>query len=250
MSWRTQRTDGGTIFPSGGGAPRADAPTDGAVGHARRRALQPDGPRPRQRAAGEGGAGRQARVPRRDRARTASTSSARFPAPIPPASSCCSARISTRGHRHRRDRQRRRRGGDDGSDAHPQDRRRANRGGRSASRCGAARRKGCSARAPTCAAHLADRKTMALKPEHQKIAAYFNLDNGTGRIRGVWMQGNLAVVPVLRLKYAAIFWCSGFSVIVLRSARAQRLGLRAEGLPPRRPTIRYGSSASGARRRS
>jgi Zn-dependent M28 family amino/carboxypeptidase len=46
------------------------------------------------------------------------------------------------------------------------------------------------------AAHLADVKTMALKPEHQKIAAYFNLDNGTGRIHGVWMQGNLAIVPV------------------------------------------------------
>jgi carboxypeptidase Q len=46
------------------------------------------------------------------------------------------------------------------------------------------------------AAHLADVKTMTLKPEHQKIAAYFNLDNGTGRIHGVWMQGNLAIVPV------------------------------------------------------
>jgi carboxypeptidase Q len=44
--------------------------------------------------------------------------------------------------------------------------------------------------------HLADVKTMALKPEHQKIAAYFNLDNGTGRIHGVWMQGNLAIVPI------------------------------------------------------
>jgi hypothetical protein len=33
---------------------------------------------------------------------------------------------------------------------------------------------------------------MRLKPEHAKLAAYFNIDNGTGRIRGVWMQGNLA----------------------------------------------------------
>jgi Zn-dependent M28 family amino/carboxypeptidase len=45
-------------------------------------------------------------------------------------------------------------------------------------------------------AHLGDSKTMALKPEHQKIAAYYNLDNGTGRIHGVWMQGNLAIVPI------------------------------------------------------
>jgi carboxypeptidase Q len=45
-------------------------------------------------------------------------------------------------------------------------------------------------------AHLADPKSMALKPEHGKISAYYNLDNGTGRIHGVWMQGNLAVVPI------------------------------------------------------
>jgi carboxypeptidase Q len=45
-------------------------------------------------------------------------------------------------------------------------------------------------------AHLGDLKTMTLKPEHQKISAYYNLDNGTGRIHGVWMQGNLAVVPI------------------------------------------------------
>ncbi len=45
-------------------------------------------------------------------------------------------------------------------------------------------------------AHMADPKTMMLKPEHQKISAYYNLDNGTGRIHGVWMQGNLAIVPI------------------------------------------------------
>jgi carboxypeptidase Q len=45
-------------------------------------------------------------------------------------------------------------------------------------------------------AHLGDAKTMALRAEHQKLAAYYNLDNGTGRIHGVWMQGNLAIVPI------------------------------------------------------
>jgi carboxypeptidase Q len=44
--------------------------------------------------------------------------------------------------------------------------------------------------------HLADIETMALKPEHAKLAAYFNSDNGTGRVRGIWMQGNLAVRPI------------------------------------------------------
>ena len=31
---------------------------------------------------------------------------------------------------------------------------------------------------------------MALKPEHAKLSAYFNSDNGTGRVRGIWLQGN------------------------------------------------------------
>lgn len=34
------------------------------------------------------------------------------------------------------------------------------------------------------------------KPELAKVAAYFNLDNGTGPIRGVWMQGNSGVAPI------------------------------------------------------
>ncbi|HEU4391267.1 MAG TPA: M20/M25/M40 family metallo-hydrolase, partial [Blastocatellia bacterium] len=35
-------------------------------------------------------------------------------------------------------------------------------------------------------------------PEYEKFAAYFNLDNGTGKVRGVYMQGNEAVRPIFR----------------------------------------------------
>ncbi len=41
--------------------------------------------------------------------------------------------------------------------------------------------------------HFGDPATMMLKPEHAKLAAYFNSDNGTGRVRGIWLQGNMAV---------------------------------------------------------
>lgn len=34
------------------------------------------------------------------------------------------------------------------------------------------------------------------KPAYEKHSAYFNVDNGTGRIRGVWMQGNVAITPI------------------------------------------------------
>ena len=46
--------------------------------------------------------------------------------------------------------------------------------------------------------HLADITTMTLKPEHEKVSAYYNVDNGSGRIRGVWMQGNLAATTVFQ----------------------------------------------------
>ena len=46
--------------------------------------------------------------------------------------------------------------------------------------------------------HLADIATKVVKPEHQNLSAYYNLDNGTGRIRGVWLQDNLAVAPIFR----------------------------------------------------
>ncbi len=37
-----------------------------------------------------------------------------------------------------------------------------------------------------------------VKPEHAKLAAYFNLDNGTGRIRGIWGQGNFGAMALFR----------------------------------------------------
>ena len=44
--------------------------------------------------------------------------------------------------------------------------------------------------------HFGDPKTMQLKPAQEKVSAYYNLDNGTGRIRGVYLQGNDAVRPI------------------------------------------------------
>jgi Zn-dependent M28 family amino/carboxypeptidase len=43
---------------------------------------------------------------------------------------------------------------------------------------------------------FADRTSMALKPAHAKLSAYFNMDNGSGAIRGVYLQGNDAIRPV------------------------------------------------------
>jgi len=47
------------------------------------------------------------------------------------------------------------------------------------------------------AAHYWDGDTRRPKPDHAHVAAYFNLDNGTGRIRGVWGQANKGALPIL-----------------------------------------------------
>jgi carboxypeptidase Q len=44
--------------------------------------------------------------------------------------------------------------------------------------------------------HFADVETMTLKPDHAKLAAYFNSDNGSGKVRGIWLQSNIAARPI------------------------------------------------------
>ncbi len=45
--------------------------------------------------------------------------------------------------------------------------------------------------------HFGDPRTMQLKPEHSKLSAYYNLDGGTGKIRGVYLMGNVEARPIL-----------------------------------------------------
>lgn len=44
--------------------------------------------------------------------------------------------------------------------------------------------------------HFGDRATMEMKPDYEKISAYYNIDNGTGKVRGIYLQGNAAVEPI------------------------------------------------------
>src|SRR3546814_18710070 len=41
-----------------------------------------------------------------------------------------------------------------------------------------------------------DRGTLQRKPAYDRFSAYFNLDNGSGKIRGVYAQENLAAMPI------------------------------------------------------
>ena len=41
-----------------------------------------------------------------------------------------------------------------------------------------------------------EKTPLNLKPEHEKLSAYFNLDNGTGKVRGIYSQSNAAARPI------------------------------------------------------
>lgn len=71
----------------------------------------------------------------------------------------------------------------------------------------------------------------ALKPAHERFCAYFNLDNGTGKIRGVYLQGNEAVRPIFRA-WLAPFADLGASTLTLNNTGGtDHLSFDAVGLP-------------------
>jgi hypothetical protein len=79
--------------------------------------------------------------------------------------------------------------------------------------------------------HLVDIETMTLKPEHARLSAYFNSDNGTGRVRGVWMQGNLAVEPIFQL-WTAPLRDLGVTILAPRSVTStDHLSFDRAGIP-------------------
>jgi len=80
-------------------------------------------------------------------------------------------------------------------------------------------------------AHFADPSTMALQPEHAKLAAYFNVDNGTGKIRGVYLQGNDMLRPIFEA-WLAPFADTGARTLTIRDTHGtDHLSFDAVGLP-------------------
>jgi carboxypeptidase Q len=80
-------------------------------------------------------------------------------------------------------------------------------------------------------AHFADPKTMALKPEYAKLSGYFNLDNGSGRIRGVYLQEHDAMRPLFE-QWLAPFHDLGVTTISIHNTGGtDHLSFARVGLP-------------------
>ncbi len=63
--------------------------------------------------------------------------------------------------------------------------------------------------------HFADRQSMQLKPDYAKVSGYFNMDNGTGKIRGIYLQGNEAVRSIFE-KWMEPFKSKGMTTLSIR----------------------------------
>jgi hypothetical protein len=72
---------------------------------------------------------------------------------------------------------------------------------------------------------------VTLKPEQAKVSAYFNVDNGTGRIRGVFMQENQAVEPIFET-WIEPFKDLGMTTLTMRNTGGtDHLSFDAVGIP-------------------
>ncbi|NCD69649.1 M28 family metallopeptidase [Mucilaginibacter agri] len=79
--------------------------------------------------------------------------------------------------------------------------------------------------------HFGDPKTMALKPEQAKVSAYYNLDNGTGKIRGVYLQGNQAVAPIFKSWLEPFKDLGASTLTISNTGGTDHLSFDAVGIP-------------------
>ena len=76
-----------------------------------------------------------------------------------------------------------------------------------------------------------DAGPVTVKPEQAKVSAYFNVDNGTGKIRGVYLQENEAVAPIFE-SWMRPFKDLGMTTLSMRNTGGtDHLSFDAVGIP-------------------
>ena len=69
------------------------------------------------------------------------------------------------------------------------------------------------------------------KPENSKISAYYNLDNGTGKIRGVYLQGNETVRPIFKEWLEPFKDLGATTLTISNTGGTDHLSFDAVGIP-------------------
>jgi hypothetical protein len=79
--------------------------------------------------------------------------------------------------------------------------------------------------------HFADPAAMQPTAEHDRFSGYFNIDNGTGRIRGVYLQGNEMMRPVFEAWFAALKDMTEGVITINNTGGTDHQSFDAVGLP-------------------
>ncbi|MBI4873242.1 MAG: M20/M25/M40 family metallo-hydrolase [Acidobacteria bacterium] len=79
--------------------------------------------------------------------------------------------------------------------------------------------------------HFADRETMQLKPDHARLAAYFNYDNGGGKIRGIYLQNNDMARPVFEAWLNPLKSLGAGTATIRNTSGTDHLAFDEVGLP-------------------
>lgn len=75
------------------------------------------------------------------------------------------------------------------------------------------------------------KRTFVPGPEHDKLSAYYNIDNGTGKLRGVYMEGNEAVRSLFRAWLAPLQDLGAGTLTLSRTGGTDHMSFDAVGLP-------------------
>lgn len=79
--------------------------------------------------------------------------------------------------------------------------------------------------------HFADPADMVLKPDHAKVSAYYNLDNGTGKIRGIYLQGNKNAGPIFEKWLEPFYDLGAKTVTINNTGGTDHLAFDGIGIP-------------------
>ncbi len=79
--------------------------------------------------------------------------------------------------------------------------------------------------------HFADPAKMQLTAEHGKVSAYYNLDNGSGKIRGVYLQGNDMVRPIFKAWLEPFADLGAKALGIRNTSGTDHLSFDAVGIP-------------------
>jgi hypothetical protein len=68
-------------------------------------------------------------------------------------------------------------------------------------------------------------------PDYDALAAYFNLDNGSGKIRGIYAEGNVAATPTLKTWIAPFTSMGADTVVAAPTYGTDHVPMSAVGIP-------------------